>query len=44
MIKSMTEEERKRYIERKKANRLNKCVCCGFPSKGDLCEFCLNEE
>lgn len=24
--------------------KLKKCVSCGNPSKGDFCEFCLNEE
>ena len=44
MISPMTPEERKRSIEREKANTPRKCVSCGNPSKEDFCEFCLNEE
>ena len=45
MIRPMTPEERKRSIEREKANHpYRKCVSCGGPSRGDFCEFCLNEE
>jgi len=39
-------EEINRMLERveKYYAKDQKCVSCGNPSKGDFCEFCLNEE
>jgi len=43
-IRPMAPDERKRAVERAKANNLLKCVSCGSPSRGDFCQFCLKEE
>jgi hypothetical protein len=44
-IRPMTPEERRRSIEREKANNfVSTCVSCGGPSKSNFCGFCLEEE
>jgi hypothetical protein len=44
-IRPMTPEERRRSIEREKANNfIATCVSCGGPSKNIFCGFCLEEE
>ena len=30
--------------DRGNGNNLSKCVSCGGPSRGDFCQFCLEEE
>lgn len=44
MIRPMTDDERKRALEKDKANKERKCVSCGGPAKDDWCSFCLEEE
>ena len=45
MIKPMTDDERKRALEKEKANKERKCVSCGGPTvNDDWCSFCLEEE
>jgi hypothetical protein len=44
-ISPMTDEERKRAKQRKKANSVwRKCVSCGGPAQDNFCGFCLEEE
>ena len=43
-IRPFDDAEVKRAKERMDASSLKKCVSCKNPSKGDFCEFCIEEE